>query len=122
MEAFSVGSGRTNFAYRTVGEGFRLIESGLAPVIVSIDDTPKKALDGLRRGWLTPGACARQLQQYTVQIPPKARQKLIENGHARFVEGFGDQFAELITGSLYTREIGLLWENADYLGSEETII
>ena len=122
MDAFSVGSGTTNFAYRTVGEGFRLIESGLAPVIVAIDDTSKKALDGLRRGWLTPGACARKLQQYTVQVPPKARQKLIENGHARFVEGFGDQFAELMTGSLYTREIGLLWENADYLGSEGAII
>jgi CRISPR-associated endonuclease/helicase Cas3 len=122
MDAFSVGSGMTNFAYRTVGEGFRLIESGLAPVIVAADDTPKKALEGLRRGWLTPGACARQLQQYTVQVPPKARQKLIENGHARFVEGYGDQFAELMTGSLYTREIGLLWENADYLGSEGAII
>ena len=122
MGAFSVGSGTTNFAYRTVGEGFRLIESGLAPVIVAIDDAPKKALDGLRRGWLTPGACARQLQQYTVQVPPNARQKLIENGHARFFEGFGDQFAELMTGSLYTREIGLLWENADYLGSEGAII
>lgn len=122
MDAFSVGSGTTNFAYRTVGEGFRLIESGLAPVIVASDDTPKKALDGLRRGWLTPSACARKIQQYTVQVPPKARQKLIENGHARFVEGFGDQFAELMTGSLYTQEIGLLWENADYLGSEGAII
>ncbi|HEY0330965.1 MAG TPA: DEAD/DEAH box helicase [Rhodopseudomonas sp.] len=122
MEAFSVGSGTTNFAYRTVGEGFRLIESGLAPVIVPIDDTAKQALDGLRHGWLTPGACARQLQSYTVQVPPKARQKLIDNGHVRFVEGFGDQFAELITGSLYTRDTGLLWENADYLGIEGVIV
>lgn len=121
MDVFSLGSGATDFAYRTVGEGFRLIESGLVPVIVAIDDAPRKALDGLLRGWLTPGACARKLQQYTVQIPPKARQKLIQNGHARFVEGFGDQFAELITGSLYAREIGLLWENADYLGLESVI-
>lgn len=122
MEAFSVGSGTTNFAYRTVGEGFRLIESGLAPVIVAIDDAAKQALDGLRHGWLTPGACARQLQSYTVQVPPKARQTLIENGHVRFVAGFGDQFAELMTGSLYTREVGLLWENADYLGTEGVIV
>jgi hypothetical protein len=35
-------------------------------VIVAIDDAPKQALDGLRRGWLS-GACALQLKQYTVQ-------------------------------------------------------
>jgi CRISPR-associated endonuclease/helicase Cas3 len=124
MEEFSLGSGATNFAYRTVGEGFRLIESGLAPVIVAIDDAPKKTLDGLRGGWLTPGAAARQLQPYTVQVPPKARQKLIDSGnwHVQFVEGFGDQFAVLKTDSLYTREIGLLWEDADYLGSESTMV
>ncbi len=122
MDGFSVGSGATNFAYRTVGEGFRLIESGLAPVIVVIDDAPRRTLEGLRGGWLTPSAAAQQLQPYTVQVPPKARQKLIENGHVRFVEGFGDQFAELMTRSLYTREIGLLWENADYLGSESMMV
>jgi CRISPR-associated endonuclease/helicase Cas3 len=122
MNAFSVSSGTTNFAYRTVGEGFRLIESGLAPVIVAIDEAPQKALESLRSGWLTPGAAARRLQSYIVQIPPKARQKLIENAHVRFVEGFGDQFAELVTGGLYTRDVGLLWEDADYLATESVII
>jgi CRISPR-associated endonuclease/helicase Cas3 len=115
LTAFSVGAGITNFPYRTVGEGFRLIESGLAPVIVAIDDAARRALDGLRTGRLSPGAAARLLQSYTVQVPPRARRQLIGNGHVRFVERFGDQFAELITESLYLREIGLLWEDADYL-------
>jgi CRISPR-associated endonuclease/helicase Cas3 len=122
MDAFSFGSGATDFAYRGVGEGFRLIDSGLASVIIAADDTPRKTLDALSGGWLTPGAAARQLQPYTVQVPPKARQKLMENGHVRFVETFGDQFAVLKINSLYTREIGLLWENADYLGSEDIMI
>jgi CRISPR-associated endonuclease/helicase Cas3 len=122
MDAFSLGSGATNFDYRRVGEGFQLIENGLAPVIVATDEAPRKALEDLRGGWLTVGAAARRLQSHTVQVPPRARQKLIENGHVRFVEGYGDQFAELITASLYTRETGLFWENADYLGSESRII
>jgi CRISPR-associated endonuclease/helicase Cas3 len=122
MEAFSWSAGATDFAYRKVGEGFRLIESGLAPVIIAIDNTPRKTLAGLSGGWLTPGAAARQLQPYTIQVPPKARRKLIDNGHVRFVERFGDQFAELITGNLYTQEIGLLWEDADYLGSESVMV
>jgi CRISPR-associated endonuclease/helicase Cas3 len=121
VDAFSIGSGVTSFDYRRVGEGFRLIESGLAPVIVAVDGVPRKTLDNVRAGRLTPGAVAQQLQSYTVQVPPMARRKLIDNRHVRFVEGFGDQFAELIAGSLYTREIGLLWENADYLGLENSV-
>jgi CRISPR-associated endonuclease/helicase Cas3 len=124
MDAFSVGSGMTDFAYRTVGEGFRLIESGLAPVIVAIDEAPKKTLDHLVQKRISPGKAAQLLQSYTVQVPPKARQQLIDSGnwHVQFVEDFGDQFAVLITESLYTREIGLLWEDADYLGSESTMV
>jgi CRISPR-associated endonuclease/helicase Cas3 len=30
-------------------------------------------------------------------------------------------FAELMTGSLYTQDIGLLWEDTDYLGSESLV-
>ncbi len=58
MEAFSLGSGATNFCYRTVGEGFRLIESGLAPVIVAIDEAPRKVLDGPARRLADAGAAA----------------------------------------------------------------
>lgn len=122
MDAFRIGSGLAAFAYRTVGEGFRLIASGLLPVVVASDDESRQTLAGLRGGWLTAGAAARRLQQHIVQVPPKARQVLIDNGHVRYVEGFGDQFAELITHSLYSREIGLHWENADYLGIETAII
>jgi CRISPR-associated endonuclease/helicase Cas3 len=122
LDAFSVGSGKSDFAYRTVGENFRLIESGLAPVIVAHDEKPRQTLDALRAGRLTPGAAAQRLQSYTVQVPPKARRKLIDNGHVRFVEKFGDQFAELMTGGLYKPETGLLWENPDYLGLESPII
>jgi CRISPR-associated endonuclease/helicase Cas3 len=91
-------------------------------VIVVNDASPKAALAGLRGGWLTPGAVARQLQSYLVQVPPRARVRLLENGHVKFVEHFADQFAELVTPSLYTREIGLLWEDADYLGLESLVI
>ncbi len=122
MGSFRGGSGASDFAYRTVGRGFRLIESGLAPVIVATDRASREALRHLRENRLTPGRAAQRLQRYTVQVPPADRRKLIGNGHVRFVEGFVDQFAVLVTESLYSREIGLLWEDADYLGLEETIV
>jgi CRISPR-associated endonuclease/helicase Cas3 len=114
MKKLIVGS-RTDFAYRSIAERFRLIESGMEPVIVAIDDESQAILRALRGG-MPPGLAARKLQNYIVQVPPRDRSKLIENEHVRFVEGFGDQFAELRTAGLYSRETGLFWENADELG------
>ncbi len=115
MDKFLLESGGTDFAYRSVAEQFRLIESGMEPVIVAIDEEPQAVLRALRGG-IPPGLAARKLQNYIVQVPPKDRRKLIENGHVRFVEEFGDQFAVLWTANFYSRETGLVWEQADELG------
>jgi CRISPR-associated endonuclease/helicase Cas3 len=114
MKKFLVGFNGTDFAYRSVAEEFRLIESGMAPVIIAIDDEPRTILVALRGG-MPPGMTARRLQNFVVQVPPGNREKLIQNGHVKFVEGFGDQFAVLITESLYSKPTGLLWEKADEL-------
>jgi CRISPR-associated endonuclease/helicase Cas3 len=121
MQAFKVSALELNFAYRTVGERFRLIESGMEPVIVPADDIAQKAIRGLELGWLKPGAAARELQTYTVQVPPKARQALIAAGRARFVDTVG-QFAVLTDLTLYTRELGLLWEDAEVISIEDLMI
>jgi CRISPR-associated endonuclease/helicase Cas3 len=114
-EAFQMGSGETNFAYRSVAEKFRLIESGMEPVIVAIEDEAKDTLAALRKG-LPPGKAARRLQNYIVQVPPRDRKKLLGNEHVAFVEGFGDQFAVLKMESFYTRDVGLRFEDGDELG------
>lgn len=110
-----------SFDYRKVAENFRMIESGLAPVIVAIEQPAQDALAALRGG-RSPGRVARALQPFIVQVPPKARDLLLRNEHVRFEEKFGDQFAVLQTPSLYGEEMGLLWEDADYLGLEVAII
>lgn len=117
LHAYGVSGGTARFEYRQVAEKFRMIESGLAPVIIARDEEAREALKGLRAGWLAPGAASRRLQRYLVQVPPKARALLLASGHVRFVEEekFGDQFAELVAGSLYREETGLVWENMEYL-------
>jgi CRISPR-associated endonuclease/helicase Cas3 len=80
MKKFLIGLSGTDFAYRTVAENFRLIESGMEPVIVAIDDEPKAILLALRAG-MPPGVVARKLQNYVVQVPPRDRSKLIDNKH-----------------------------------------
>jgi CRISPR-associated endonuclease/helicase Cas3 len=114
-EAFRMSGGATQFAYRSVADAFRLVESGMEPVIVAIDEAPQAILAGLKQGWLGPGGAARKLQNYVVQVPPKDRQKLIDNGHVAFADA-ERQFAVLATESFYARETGLRWEGADELG------
>lgn len=103
---------RTNFAYRTVGENFRFIETTMVPVIIPQTEDVEKTLAALDHG-LPAGEAARRLQRHVVQVPDRYRQQMIENGDVTFKEGFADQFAVLRTRGLYSRERGLLWERAD---------
>lgn len=124
LDDFRIGRGSTNFAYRTVGEKFRMIESGMVPVIVTRETEARKAVGKLSLENIPSGAIARDLQPYTVQVPPKARARLMSCGHVAFVETRkrGDQFTILMTDSLYDPEVGLVWEDAEYLASEAIVI
>ncbi len=110
-----------SFDYRKVADNFRLIESGLAPVIIVRDEAVQGVLAALRNG-LPPGAAARQLQSFIVQVPPKARDLLIDSGHVRFIDGLTNEFAVLVSDGLYVEETGLLWENAEFLTIEQSMV
>ncbi len=120
---FRLSLPETVFAYRTAAEKFRMIENGMEPVIVAADDTARKLVKDLAIENIPSGALARKLQPYIVQTPPRARAALIKSGHVYFAAESirGDQFAVLGYDKLYTPEIGLLWEDPDYLASEDMI-
>lgn len=124
LDDFRVGSGSTDFAYRSVAQKFRMIESGMAPVIVARDEDARGAIEKLHIDRISSGAIARELQSYIVQVPPAARARLVASGHVVFVEERlrRDQFALLMTQSLYGSDAGLLWEDAEYLGLEQFMI
>ena len=123
MEKFRLNGGETNFSYRTVGACFRMIESGMQPVIIAIEDEARKAVAELALPKVPSGHTARALQPYIVQVPPKARAQLLASGHVRIVEEKlrSDQFIVLTNGSLYTEAIGLRWENGEYLNQEDLL-
>jgi CRISPR-associated endonuclease/helicase Cas3 len=121
LKAFAMSAGEPSFEYRRVAEDFRMIESGLAPVIVAREAKAREALAALRAG-ASAGSVARRVQPFIVQVPPKARDLLLTNGHVRFVDGERGEFAELVTDSLYRDDVGLLWEDAEYLASENSIV
>ena len=112
------------FDFRTAAEKFRMIESGMVPVIVPFDDAAKEAVEKLALADIPSGHLARRLQSYVVQVPPKAREKLIDCKHVVFAHPplRGDQFAVLQTSAMYREDVGLVWEDAEYLGIESPII
>lgn len=114
----------SDFAFRTIGQDFRMIESGMAPVIIAIDADALKAVEQLSIEAVPSGKLARDLQPFVVQVPPKAREALIGNGSAFYVEPElrGKQFVVLRSLKLYAGDVGLVWENADILPIEDTLI
>lgn len=100
--------------FRTVADRFRMIESGMLPVIIAGRDFDW-LFDALDSGRVSAGAAARKLQTRLVQVPPKARAELIAAGDARIHNEakFGDQFVVLVREkNMYNSEIGLIWETA----------
>ena len=114
----------TDFAYRTVGEHFRMVEERMRPVIVARDEDARATLARLNRPNVSAGAVVRDLQAFVVQVPEADRARLIGVGHVQYrrEDLFGDQFPVLETSRLYDSEVGLLWEADAQLGSNETII
>lgn len=124
LDCFRFSMTGTDFAYRSAAEKFRMIESGMVPVIIPYDARARQAIGELGIDNISSGKLARKLQSCIVQVPPKARALLIANGHVRFEHPDlrGDQFAVLQTQSLYASDVGLLWEDADYLAEENMMI
>ncbi|MGD9803603.1 MAG: CRISPR-associated helicase Cas3' [Hyphomicrobiaceae bacterium] len=124
ISLFSMSSRGPRFDFRTAAEKFRMIESGMLPVIVKFDDVAKEAVQNFAIADIPSGHLARKLQTYVVQVPPKARELLISNGHVVFANPKlrGDQFAVLEALELYNANVGLAWENADYLNIESFVI
>ncbi len=123
LEKLRADATGTDFAFRTVAERFRLIEEGMAPVIVRRDPRSRDAVADLSNPAKPIGGIARTLQPYVVQVPPRVRDELISSGQVRyFASGrVGDQFAVLQACDLYEDDVGLLWERAGVLRPEDSV-
>lgn len=124
LDCFSIDRTGTNFAYRTVGENFHMVEDRMVPVIVATEAKAQAALERLNRPNVSAGSVARDLQTFLVQVPERYRRRLIARGDVQYrrPDLFGDQFAVLETAKLYDDYVGLLWEEDAELGSEDTVI
>lgn len=112
--------GELDFAFREIAEAYRLIESAMVPVVIPLGKAAEP-VRRLERPEVSSGTLARALQRHVVQVPPRARDRLIACGKAHFAwpELRGDQFVVLDALDLYHADSGLRWEDAEYLGAEQ---
>jgi CRISPR-associated endonuclease/helicase Cas3 len=117
------GVGGTDFAFRSIAENFRMIESTMVPVVIPLC-AARELVRQLGVAEISSGRLARDLQQHVVLVPPKARQRLLDHGKAHFERPDlrGDQFAVLDDLDLYHEDSGLWWEDAEYLATDAWVI
>ena len=124
LDQLLVGRSGTDFAFRTISEAYRMIDTTMVPVVIPGDESARSDIARLRVAEVSSGRLARSLQNYMVQIPASAREALRVNGRGEFVapDLRGEQFFELTEDSLYRQESGLWWEGAEYLAEEAMVI
>lgn len=102
-----------DYPFADIADAFRIISTHDVPIIVPYGDV-LMVLAELEAAKVV-GGIARKLQQYVVQMPPKARDKLADEGKARVIrqEEFADQFVVLTDRSLYREDVGLTLRAVD---------
>ena len=102
-----------DYPYADIADAFRFIPTRDVPIIVPYGnvDAVLKELESAK----FVGGISRKLQQFIVQVPPKARDKMVAEGKARVIrqEEFGDQFVVLTQADMYLEDAGLVLDVMD---------
>lgn len=111
-----------NFPFATIAERFRMIESGMVPILIPYDERARKLLAELEHAPVI-GRAARQLQPYTAQVPQRIRGGLMAAGAARDLRkaDYAGQFVTLVNLDLYRPDCGLRWNDPTFQQAEALI-
>ena len=119
MSCFRLGRyGEPLCDFRRAAEAFRLIRQDAEPVIVPWRRSGRKLVARLRGTPLPGRVLRRAVQRYTVQVPARHRQRLVDEG---CIEVLHDQYPVLIDSRRYRSDTGLsMW--GDRIASPEDLI
>lgn len=110
---------RMDVPFEDIAREFRMIESHQVPIIVPYDERARHALDALVHAERI-GYWARRLQPYVTQIPKQPFEALLASGAVQPIsrERFGEQFFILAATNLYSKSVGLTWDDPVFIESE----
>lgn len=112
-----------DFPFETIATAMRFIDDVMEPIIVPVDAQARDAVEALRHAPRI-GRLARELQRYTVGIPPAARLRLHSARVAEVIrqQEFGTQFVVLKNLDLYRPDVGLTWDDPSFVEAEKLIV
>jgi CRISPR-associated endonuclease/helicase Cas3 len=129
MKAIDDGKHGFNFPFADVAQAFQLIDETMVPVIVpasiyTAHNAPDDSLLASIPNLPSTRGIARKLQRHLVQIPRRARDRLIAACSAYVVarEELGDQFVVLSNGDLYGESTGLNWDDPAFRSAENLVL
>ena len=122
MQAVSRGGSRLDYPFADIAQGFRMIPDRARPLIVRGGSfgVPPVVMEELRFN-PHPGAIARRLQPWLIQVPFWIYERMREEGAAEVwrEDDFGEQFVVLANMGLYDERAGLRWDAFSDLGYQE---
>lgn len=128
MAATAASAPGLNFRFADIAEAFRMIDDVMVPVIIpaSINAYERDPGSVQRTMNFAPsaGSIGHAVQRHIVQIPRRARGRLVAEKVAAVVRpgDFGDQFVQLTNDAIYTAEAGLKWDDPTYRAIESDIM
>ncbi|WP_040848242.1 CRISPR-associated endonuclease Cas3'' [Nitrospirillum viridazoti] len=119
LPALEERASKLDFPFADIAAAVRLIEDTQVPVIIPYGPERGRVMEQLERlewGGASPGAAARALQPFLVQIPHRARADLVARHAASPVRPdlYGDQFVLLVNEDLYDEVHGLRWADPSF--------
>ncbi|MBM4312312.1 MAG: CRISPR-associated endonuclease Cas3'' [Deltaproteobacteria bacterium] len=104
------GAKTGDFPFRVVAEKFKIIEEGMAPIIIPWNGDAERIVEELRYSAF-PAAAARKAQRFTIQLYPQILYALLKAGS---VERLHEQYNVLINRDLYREDLGLCPEDPTF--------
>jgi CRISPR-associated endonuclease/helicase Cas3 len=112
------GAKAGDFPFRVVAEKFKIIEEGMASIIIPWNDDAERIVEELRYS-VFPAAAARKAQRFTIQVYPQILFALLSAGS---VERLHEQYNVLINRDLYRADLGLCPEDPTFHKIESLMI
>jgi CRISPR-associated endonuclease/helicase Cas3 len=111
------GATAGDFPFRVVAEKFKIIEDGMASIIIPWNGDAERIVEELRYSAF-PAAAARKAQRFTIQVYPQTLYGLLSAGS---VERLHEQYNVLINRDLYREDLGLCPEDPTFHKIESLI-
>lgn len=110
------------FPFEDVARAFRIIEDAQQPILIPYDDVAKEKIEALRHAEHI-GGIARKLQPYVVPVHAGIFTRLYAAGAIAPArnDDAGRQFFELINLDLYREDVGLVWNDPEFMRADRLV-